>query len=377
MAVATKSRADKAPAKAEHPASVLIVEDSAVVREYLVAIFQASPQFRVMGTAVNGVEALRFLESARPDVIVMDLRMPVMDGIEATRRIMSTNPIPIVILSASLNRDEVNQGFNAMAAGALAAFPKPPGIGHPDQPRVVRQLLATVRALAEVRLVRRHGDTTGSGTGVTAEPAAARTRNQRLVAIGVSTGGPPVVQQILSALPRDFPFPILLVQHICAGFVQGFVDWLNQTSALTVRVAVAGEPLMPGIVYVAPDGAHLTVSPTERVVLVPPAPEDIQFPSVARLFRSVTEVFGANAVGVLLTGMGEDGAAELKKMRERNGITIIQNEATAAVFGMPGAALKLDAPMHILSPSAIAAFLCDLAVKRRVRSQIPRTDHDA
>ena len=178
-----------------------------------------------------------------------------------------------------------------------------------------------------------------------------------------STGGPPVVHQLLSSLPPDFPFPILLVQHISEGFVEGFASWLDKNSALNVHVAKEGALLSSGSVFVAPDDRHLTVTAAETIRLVGRSDGETHCPSVAQLFRSVGAVYGSRVFGILLTGMGNDGAAELKSLREAGAITIAQNQSSCVVFGMPGEAVRLDAAKHVFNPDEMSAFLVDLAAK--------------
>jgi len=182
-----------------------------------------------------------------------------------------------------------------------------------------------------------------------------------IVAIGASTGGPVALQTILSELPQDFPAPVLIVQHIAPGFVDGFAEWLADTSGFPVYVASNGQNLLPGYVYIAPDGFHLEVGADHRIMLTKHAPENGLCPSISHLFRSVTRIFRRDAVGVLLTGMGRDGAEELKRMRDEGAITMVQDEESSVVYGMPGEAVKLNAAQYVLSPEKIAAALATLA----------------
>lgn len=349
---------------AKGPVRVLIVDDSAVTREYLRDAFEQAPGFEVAGTVSNGAEALKFLDRQRPDIVLMDVNMPVMDGLEATRRIMSTMPLPVVMMSATAP-DQVELSFESMKAGALASLQKPPGPNHPDQSRAIRRLLTTVRALSEVKLVRRRENLFTDSRQATV-PVRSRLPlcHSRLVVVGASTGGPPVINTLLAALPADFPYPVLLVQHISEGFVDGFVDWLGKDSGIPVRLAANGIPLSGGTAYVAPDNAHLTVSGMETIVLAPGTKEP-HCPSVAKLFESAAATYGARTVAILLTGMGADGAAELKALRETGAITIAQSKDSCVVFGMPGEAIRMDAAQHVLNPSEIAVFLGKLAKDER------------
>ena len=241
---------------------VLVVEDTAVVREFLVYILSSDPGILVVGTAGNGEEALRAVESSRPDVITMDVHMPRMNGLEATRRIMETHPAPIVIVSGSSNLRELDWAFRAMEAGALAVVERPRGLGHPDHEHTAAELVQTVKLMSEVKVVRRW---TRPRQKTAAVPAASELKLPRapaavrLVAMGASTGGPPVLQKILSGLAPDFPASVLIVQHMASGFIQGLVEWLSQSSALPIHLAQHGERMLPGHVYVAPDGFQLRV----------------------------------------------------------------------------------------------------------------------
>lgn len=344
---------------------VLVVEDSAVVREFLVHILGSDPEIQVTGTAHNGIEALEVLQRSKPDVITMDIHMPKMDGFEATRRIMETAPTPIVIVTGSTDRGEVGTTFRALEAGALAVVPRPQGLGHPNFEATAKELLNTVRLMSEVKVVRRWNRARRSPLAQPLQEIKAREDREEIqvVAIGASTGGPIALQTILSRLQKDFPAPVLIVQHMTAGFTEGFVEWLNQTSGLPVRIASYGEDLLPGHAYVAPDGFQMGAKVTGRIALSKDAAENGLCPSVSFLFRSLAGVYREKALGVLLTGMGKDGAEELKSMKEKGAVTIVQDEESSVVYGMPGEALKLDAATYVLPPDRIATALVSLVKK--------------
>ncbi len=342
---------------------LLIVDDSASMRLFLEGVFSADPGIKVVGTAANGDEAIEAVARLAPDVITMDIYMPVMNGLDATRRIMETSPTPIVILSGNLDPEEVMTSFRAMEAGALVALPKPRGGRHEDREREVRSLVQTVKLMAEVKVVRRWPRSAGRVL-VQEQPAGLSESGPappRVVAVGASTGGPVVIQTILSKLDREFPLPLLVVQHMAKGFVSGLADWLGLTSSLPVRLAVHGEAILPGRVYVAPDGCHLTVRTGGRIDLSAAPPENGLRPAASALFRSVADVYGRSAIGVLLTGMGSDGAAELLRMKEEGGVTIAQDKKSSVIFGMPGEAIRIGAATHVLDPAGIAAKLQELA----------------
>jgi len=340
---------------------VLIVDDSPTVLEHLTRIFNATERLKVIGTARNGREAVEFVHHIRPDIITMDVNMPVMNGLEATREIMSTDPIPIVILSASWEPGEVQKSFLAVEAGALASFAKPSGVASADSAESIRELVANIEALARIKLVRRRGPSTFSSLNENraASPVnnGRRLRNPGIVVIGVSTGGPPVLQCILAGLEKDFRFSVLVVQHISKGFTQGLADWLGGTSALPVALGRQGDLLNPGQVIIAPEDHHMEVGADEQVVLTVDEPEQGLRPAASRLFHSAAALYGNRTIAVLLTGMGNDGAREMLDIKNQGGVTIAQDEKSCVVYGMPKASIQLNAVKHVLSPEEIVKML--------------------
>lgn len=346
------------------PVKVLVVEDSPSIREFLVYLLASDPEIRVIGTAANGEEALAAVASKRPDVVTMDIHMPKMNGFEATRKIMESCPTPIIIVTGSSSGDELATTFLALEAGALAVMKRPMGIGHPQHAATAMELIQTIKLMAEVKVVRRWAQRPKSIPA--AVPAAMPYRplpaaGIRLVAIGSSTGGPLVLQEILATLPGNFPVPIIVVQHIADGFTEGFAQWLTHSSGFPVSVATHNEFMQPGRAYVAPNGYQATVDRSGRIALQKDSPENGLCPSVSCLFRSVAAAYGPNAVGILLTGMGKDGAAELGLMRGKGAVTIAQDKESAVVHGMPGEAIGLGAAMYVLPPDKIAAALAGMA----------------
>jgi len=347
---------------------VLITEDSPVIRGYLKHILGSDPDIEVVGMAQDGEEAIKMVQVHQPDVVTMDIHMPKMDGFEATRKIMETHPVPIVIVSASWNPEEVDKTFRTMEAGAVAALEKPRGMGHPNANRSIKELVQTVKLMSEVKVVRRwaknrHLKSELSVPAQAVVPTVKTDSDIRMVAIGASTGGPLVLQTILSNLPKDFPVPILIVQHIATGFLAGLKDWLGRNSSLAVGIAENKEMAQSGHAYLAPDGFQMGIDRYGRVELNKDAPQFSLCPSVSYLFQNVIESYGHKAVCVLCTGMGRDGAEEMKVIRSKGGITIAQDKETSIVHGMPGEAIKLGGATFVLPSHQIAEKLVQLAMK--------------
>ena len=285
---------------------VLIAEDSVTVSRLLCAVLGADPQIEIAGTAKNGREAVDMTKRLRPDVVTMDVNMPVLDGFEATKQIMIETPTPIVIISASVDVHNVNISMNALRAGAVALLEKPPGPDSPDFDDVVSRIVSTVKAMAGVKVIRHWPARTVSKH----LPRVADLRpwtQVRVVAIAASTGGPAALARILADLPAQFPVPILIVQHIASGFVGGLASWLNSACSLKVKVAQDGEALAPSTVYLAGEEAHLGVTSDSRIKLENSSPIGGFRPSASYLFESVGKGFGSSALAVILTGMGQDG----------------------------------------------------------------------
>jgi two-component system chemotaxis response regulator CheB len=356
---------------------VLVVDDSSVSRLLLVHLLESDPQIQVIGTVNDGQAALDFVIKNRPDVIIMDIHMPHLDGFEATRRIMETQPVPIIICTATTNPREVMTTFRLMEAGAVACVEKPVTRDHIDFEQLAANLLLTVKLMSEVKVVRRwpRSRTTPLPAPSAPLPVEFKAVADRalFVGIGASTGGPPVLQTILASLPKDFPASILIVQHIARGFLPGLVEWLNQVSGGQVHVASDGLCPLPGHAYLAPDDFHMGISATGRILLTQEEPENGLRPAVSHLFRSLAEEWGRNALGVLLSGMGRDGAAELKLMKDKGAITIAQDRESSVVHGMPGEAIELGGATHVLAADNIAGTLIGLASRGQTARGIERS----
>jgi two-component system chemotaxis response regulator CheB len=340
--------------------NVLIVEDSLVTRQYLKHILESDGSIRVIAMAEDGKEAIRLVGEHMPDVVTMDINMPGMDGFDATRQIMETYPLPIVIVSASYNRKDVEKSFRAIEAGAVSLVEKPFGKGHPDHEIMAKNLIQTVKLMSEVKVIKRWPKKLYPLKGakvLTSFSHESVNHKIKLVTIGVSTGGPPVLKGILKGLKKGFPTPILIVQHIAGGFLKGLVEWLNETTVHPIHIAADGERILPGHVYFAPDEFQMGIDTGRRITLSKAPPENGIRPSVSYLFRSASNAFGRNMIGVILTGMGRDGANELKLMKDLGAITIAQDKDSSAIFGMPGEAIKLKAASYVLPANCISNAL--------------------
>jgi two-component system chemotaxis response regulator CheB len=338
---------------------VVLAEDSDTCRQLLTAVLESDGQLKVVAHAADGEAAVSLTDALRPDVVVMDAHMPNVDGFVATRRIMQRCPTPIVIVSASMDVAAVASSMRALQAGALTLLPKPvsPGAGKFDDS--ASQFVNTVRAMADVKVVRRF-DSQRPAMHLAADGVELRKR-ARVIGIGASTGGPAALQRILVALPDRLPVPVLVVQHIAPGFVHGLCTWLDSVTSFRVKVAEHDEILQPGVVYVAPDERHLAVTRRATVDLTQRGLVGGFLPSATVLFASLGEVFGATALGVVLTGMGQDGVDGLRVLRRTGATVIAQDEETSVVFGMPKAAVDAGIATAVLPLPMIASRLLQLS----------------
>ncbi|HEX4610391.1 MAG TPA: chemotaxis-specific protein-glutamate methyltransferase CheB [Urbifossiella sp.] len=339
---------------------VLVVEDSITVRKYLVDCLRADPDLDVVAEAADGKQAIELCERLRPDVVTLDMVLPVMTGLSATEHIMAYCPTPILIVSASTNRGELFQTYDALAAGALDVMEKP--VGGAGEPAWERAFTATVKLLARVKVITH----VRARLGRPAAPAPGGPRPgpaHEYVAVGASTGGPQALATLLRALPADFPLPLLVVMHISPAFGAAFADWLHEQSPVPVRTPGPDQPLpragTPGVLLAPPD-RHMAVC-GGRLVLTRDREVHSCRPSVDVLFESVARELGPRAAGVLLTGMGRDGARGLLAIRAAGGATLAQDEATSVVYGMPREAVQLGAAGRVLPLGEIGPALVALA----------------
>lgn len=344
--------------------NVLVVEDSPVVRELISHILRSDPDIAIIGAAASGEEAIAAAALVKPDLITMDINLPGINGYEATRRIMETSPTRIIIVSGSYDPQDVARSLRVVEAGALTILPPPLGIGHPEFRVRADELIRTVKLMSEIKVVRRWPRAAALAKPAPRIDVKRPSKKIEVVAMGASTGGPPVLKKLLAGLGPDFPAPVLIVQHMSPGFVPGLAEWLRQATGFPVQVAQDHQEILPGQAYLAPDGCHMKVDRFGRIELSSAAPLDGLRPAVAPLFRSVAQAYGPRAVGLLLTGMGDDGVAEMALMKEQGAITIAQDQESSVVFGMPGEAVKLGAAMYVLGPEQIVEFLKTLVRSR-------------
>jgi two-component system, chemotaxis family, protein-glutamate methylesterase/glutaminase len=329
---------------------VLVVDDTLTTRQLLVHILNHSGDMQVVGEAGNGEQAIQLVQNVAADLLLMDVVMPRMDGLEATRRIMQTKPMPIVLVSATMDIQETNIAFQAMEAGALSFLPKP----HSLEPEHVHQLRSTVRALAQVTVIHHFQRKPSDSKQHKRQPREANDAPQ-VVAIGASTGGPAALAKILQGLPTDFPVPVIIVQHISPDFTVSLASWLQNATSLKVKQAEAGEFPKAGTVYIAPANVHLSVARDGRFAHNPQRSTWRYMPSCDVLFYSVAEFYARRAIGVILTGMGDDGADGLGAMYEAGAITLAQDEASSVVYGMPREAALRGAAQEVIELNEMAA----------------------
>jgi two-component system chemotaxis response regulator CheB len=344
---------------------ILVVEDSLTVRKYLCEVLARDPGLELVGEAADGRQAIELCQALRPDLITLDMMLPVMSGLAATEFIMAYCPTPILVVSASFNRGELFKTYEALAAGAVEVMEKP---GADDGAEWEARFVALVKLVARVRVVthvrgRRQARLAGAPDGAGAAAARANPGAAvapRLVALGASTGGPRALVEILLSLPADFALPVLIVIHIGEPFGAAFAEWLDGQSRQRVRMAGDGMAIAGGGVFLAAPERHLVLR--GQRLYFDDGPERFSCrPSVDVLFESVARECGAGAIAALLTGMGQDGARGLLAVRAAGGATLAQDEASSVVYGMPREAALLNAAQQILPLSDIGPALVALA----------------
>jgi two-component system, chemotaxis family, protein-glutamate methylesterase/glutaminase len=366
---------------------VLVVDDSSVQRRMLVSLLELDGGFEVVGTASNGAEAVPMALKLQPDVITMDLRMPIMDGLAASEAIIEQAPIPILMVTSSVSKDDQKLVAQAISAGVLAIIAKP-NI-HTD----TGEFLRMVRGISKVKVIRRKPSQKPQSIvtrTVIAEPLALpferRTASAprlspailptsvnrvNVVGIASSTGGPQALEPILTKLPADYPVAVIVVQHIVDGFAPSLVEWLRPLCALSIDLAPIGQPVRPGI-WIAGGGSHLVVRDGIFASSLE-MPVSGQRPSGTVLFRSLVREYRSNAIGVVLSGMGDDGAAGLEMMHKAGAVILAQDEASSVIHSMPSSAIKKGIVHHVMPPQEIANTLIDFA--RRARPEWQPSSH--
>ncbi|CUI16770.1 putative chemotaxis response regulator protein-glutamate methylesterase 1 [Candidatus Protochlamydia naegleriophila] len=340
-----------------NPIQVLIVDDSAVSRELLTHIIESDSGLKVVGKVENGEEALKFISENKPHIVMMDIVMPKMDGYEATRRIMESFPLPIIIVSGIYNAKEVKQGYRALSAGALAILSKPAGLRDPKYQEIAQSLIQAIKVLSNVKIKPRPLSVFHSPTQTQPAPIFAKgTLSVDAIAIGASVGATQSLSTILSPLPQDFPVPILITQQFGSGFMEGLVDWLASSCALKTKLATDGEVLAPSTIYVCPDKHHLEVGPGKTLKLTPAASNQ-PAPSIDLFFRSIADQMGAKSIAILLAGHGNDGIDGLLAIKQKGGLALVQDEESSLLAEKSHQAIEAGAASQVVSLNEIATTL--------------------
>jgi len=336
---------------------ILIADDSELTRVVLRDLLSQDASLEIAGEVCDGLAAVEQTAKLKPDLVIMDVMMPRMDGLEAVAEIMAATPTPILMLSANTDPHDSRGAFAAIKLGALDVMAKPSGVVTEAFSQIAGQLIAKVKSLSRIQVIHHYRV---QRSKVEKVPVCLPAGPRRILAIGASTGGPKAVMQILQELPKNLPAAVLIVQHIADGFAPGFADWLDRESTLSVRLARSGDKLQAGTVLVAPNSGHLTVQ-SNRVVLDDSAPLHNCRPAVDALFNSLArQELAAETVALLLTGMGTDGADGLGRLQERGAYTIAQDEVSSAIFGMPKAAIERGAATQVLPLEQVAEVVCRL-----------------
>lgn len=330
---------------------VLVVDDSSFIRRTIIKMFENHPDIKIIDVAADGEMAITMVKELRPDVVTLDVQMPVLDGIAALERIMRECPVPVVMLS-SLTGKGGDQTLRALELGAVDFIDKSSAGGPMEFATLFNELTSKLLVAAKVDL-NKLGTIFDTKTELVQSPKKPSPSQIEAVLIGISTGGPPALQAILSALPAAFPCPILIVQHMPVGFTASLAERLNRTCAIAVREAQNGESLLPGTVYVAPGGTHLKIKRNDTGLIAKLDDQPVttlHHPSVDVLLESAAETCGSKAVAFILTGMGKDGAVGAQLLKRAGGKVVVESEKSAIVFGMPKAVMdvvKVDEVVHL------------------------------
>jgi two-component system, chemotaxis family, protein-glutamate methylesterase/glutaminase len=350
------------------PIKVFLVEDSPVALTILQRVLASSSEVEVVGTANNGISALAKIPNLKPDVVCTDLLMGKMDGLQLTQELMSTFPRPILVISDVVTANDTQKIGQLLEAGVVDVFPKPKTGFIQDYEQQANNLVSKIKILSGVKVfTKRNTTSTNKNTNIqqnnsevqnsTSQSDKTYLNDYQIVAIGVSTGGPKAMQQIISQLPVNFPLPIVCTQHISVGFLESLVSWLASESFLKIKIAEIGEKPLPGTIYYAPEKYHLEIDSKGKFCYSSAPPINSHRPSVNIMFQSLAQFYGKSVIGILLTGMGQDGVIGMQEIARCGGLTIAQDEASSVIFGMPQEAIKLGVVRQVLPLEKIIPFL--------------------
>ncbi|MGD1949929.1 MAG: chemotaxis-specific protein-glutamate methyltransferase CheB [Leptolyngbyaceae cyanobacterium] len=353
---------------------VLVVEDSPIALAILKKILNSSSEIEIVGTARTGIEGLALIPDTQPDVICTDFFMPQMNGLEFTSQVMLHHPLPILVVSASVQEEEdTHRIFQLLEAGAVDILPKPRAGLDTENILLKQALINKIKVLSGVKVFKKKQQHSSHqkqfNLNNKLEPSIKLSNRPKILAVGASTGGPLALQSLLASFPANFPLPILCVQHISLGFLQGLIDWLAESSYLSIQIPQAGERPKPGVIYFPPERQHLEIDHEGRFVHSQSPPIDGHRPSVTTLFKSIAQFYGRRTIGILLTGMGRDGADGMKAINDAGGLTIAQDEATSVVFGMPKEAIALGAAQNILPIQSIGPTVVNIVQQLSLNSK--------
>lgn len=354
----------------KNPVRIVIVDDSPVFRKYLEHVVESSDIIKVVGTAPDGREARTIIGKLHPDVVLMDIHMPGLDGFETTAQIMSETPVPVIMMSNDFEPSEVAKTFKALEAGAVDILPKPPGFSDPGYDKAIKKIISHIRLMSEVKVVRRTSGRKSSGeTEINKEVGkrfSAEKENQpRVIGIGASAGGPPVLQKILSGIESHYKIPIVIVQHIDSLFTEGFARFLETTTGRKITTGSHGMMLTDNMIVMPPADMHIGFAGQGVIELDSGKPDRGIRPSVHHLFESMAKIYGKDSAAIILTGMGNDGVVGMSALREKGAVTIAQDEKSSMIHGMPGEAIKAGAAKYIMNIEQIVDYLNDLNQQKK------------
>lgn len=337
------------------PVKVLVVDDSAFARAFIIDLLSTDSGIQVIGEAADGLEAVKKIPVLKPDIVTMDIQMPVMDGLEAIEQIMSSHAVPILVVT---EKSDADTAYKAISKGALEVIPKPDTDSGDSY-----ELISKIRLLSKVKVIshiKGHSGKPAISDLNTSEHK--KSDSDKIVAIASSTGGPKALSVLLSALPEKFPWPIVIAQHIANNFVSGMAEWLDKVVKLKVKLGEQGERIIGGTVYISPSEKHMKIDHTKKIRFKERDPKDIYFPSCNILLSSVANVYKSSSIGVILTGMGNDGIIGMEDIKRAKGITIAQDENSSVVFGMAKVAIENGCIDKVLPLNKIAGEIISLGI---------------